>query len=125
MSLSGVTMRMSRTMMLETLRQDYIRTAWSKGLRERVIIARHSLKNALIPVVTIAAFQIPIMIGGSVIIEQIFSLPGMGRYFLDAIAGRDYTIVSGINLVIATVVMVNNLITDMTYGFLDPRVRYR
>lgn len=125
MSLSGITMRMSRTMMLETLRQDYIRTAWAKGLRERMVISRHAMKNALIPVVTIAAFQIPMMIGGSVIIEQIFSLPGMGRYFLDAISGRDYTIVSGINLVIGTVVLLNNLVTDMTYSFLDPRVRFK
>ena len=125
MSLSGITMRMSRTMMLETLRQDYIRTAWAKGLRERLVISRHAMKNALIPVVTIAAFQIPMMIGGSVIIEQIFSLPGMGRYFLDAISGRDYTIVSGINLVIGTVVLLNNLATDLTYSFLDPRVRFK
>ncbi len=125
MSLSGVTMRMARTMMLEVLRQDYIRTAWAKGLRERVVIFRHTLKNAMIPVVTIAAFQIPMLIGGSVIIEQIFNLPGMGRYFLEAISQRDYTIVSGINLVIATVVLLNNIITDLTYSFLDPRIRYR
>jgi peptide/nickel transport system permease protein len=125
MVLSGYTMRMTRTMMLEVLRQDYIRTAWSKGLRERVVIIRHALKNALIPVVSIAALQIPVLIGGSVIIEQIFSLPGMGRYFLEAIADRDYTIVSGINLVVASVVLLNNLVTDMTYAYLDPRVQYR
>ena len=125
MVLSGYTMRMTRTMMLEVLRQDYIRTAWSKGLRERVVIVRHALKNALIPVVSIAALQIPVLIGGSVIIEQIFSLPGMGRYFLEAIADRDYTIVSGINLVVASVVLLNNLMTDMTYAYLDPRVQYR
>jgi peptide/nickel transport system permease protein len=125
MVLSGYTMRMTRTMMLEVLRQDYIRTAWSKGLRERVVIVRHALKNALIPVVSIAALQIPVLIGGSVIIEQIFSLPGMGRYFLEAIADRDYTIVSGINLVVASVVLLNNLMTDLTYAYLDPRVQYR
>jgi len=125
MVLSGYTMRMTRTMMLEVLRQDYIRTAWSKGLRERVVIVRHALKNALIPVVSIAALQIPVLIGGSVIIEQIFSLPGMGRYFLEAIADRDYTIVSGINIVVASVVLLNNLVTDMTYAYLDPRVQYR
>jgi peptide/nickel transport system permease protein len=125
MALSGYTMRMTRTMMLEVLRQDYIRTAWSKGLRERLVITRHAMKNALIPVVTISTLQIPVLIGGEVIIEQIFSLPGIGRYFLDAIANRDYTIVSGINLVVATVVLANNLLTDMTYGFLDPRVHYK
>jgi len=125
MVLSGYTMRMTRTMMLEVLRQDYIRTAWAKGLRERIVIFRHALKNALIPVVSIAALQIPVLIGGSVIIEQIFSLPGMGRYFLEAIADRDYTIVSGINLVVASVVLLNNLMTDMTYAYLDPRVQYR
>jgi len=125
MVLSGYTMRMTRTMMLEVLRQDYIRTAWAKGLRERVVILRHALKNALIPVISIAALQIPVLIGGSVIIEQIFCLPGMGRYFLDAIADRDYTIVSGINLVVATIVLLNNLATDITYGFLDPRVQYK
>jgi peptide/nickel transport system permease protein len=125
MALSGFTMRMTRTMMLEVLRQDYIRTAWAKGLKERLIIIRHAMKNALIPVISIAALQIPVLIGGEVIIEQIFSLPGIGRYFLDAIANRDYTIVSGINLVVATVVLANNLFTDLTYGFLDPRVHYR
>lgn len=125
MALSGYTMRMTRTMMLEVLRQDYIRTAWAKGLRERVVIIRHAMKNALIPVVSIAALQIPVLIGGEVIIEQIFSLPGIGRYFLDAISNRDYTIVSGINLVVASVVLINNLATDLTYGMLDPRVHYK
>jgi len=125
MYLSGYTMRMTRTMMLEVLRQDYIRTAWSKGLRERVVVMRHALKNALIPVVSIAALQIPVLISGTVIIEQIFSLPGMGRYFLNAIADRDYVIVSGVTLVVALSVLLNNLATDLSYAFLDPRVRYR
>jgi len=125
MYLSGYTMRMTRTMMLEVLRQDYIRTAWSKGLREGVIVMRHALKNALIPVVSIAALQIPILISGTVIIEEIFCLPGMGRYFLDAIADRDYVIVSSVTLVVALSVLVNNLVTDLTYAYLDPRVRYR
>lgn len=125
MGMSGLTMRMTRTMMLEVLRQDYIRTAWAKGLSERTVIFRHGLKNALIPVVTLVGFQVPVLIGGTVIIEQIFSLPGMGRYFLDAIVARDYTAISGVNVVLATVVLFNNLLIDLTYGYLDPRVHYR
>ena len=125
MVLSGTTMRMTRTMALEVLRQDYIRTAWSKGLKERVVVMRHVLKNALIPVVTLVGFQLPILIGGSVILEQIFVLPGIGTLLLDAIQKRDYPIVSGINLFIATAVVFTNLLIDLTYGYLDPRVRYR
>jgi len=125
MAMAGTTMRMLRTTMLEVLRQDYIRTAWAKGLRERIVISRHALKNALIPVVTIIAGQIPVMIGGSVIIEQIFNLPGMGRLFLDSITGRDYAFVSGINVFLATIGMFIILITDLSYAYLDPRIRYR
>ena len=125
MVLSGTTMRMTRTMALEVLRQDYIRTAWSKGLREKIVVMRHVLKNALIPVVTIVGFQLPILIGGSVIIEQIFVLPGIGTLLLDSISKRDYPIVSGINLFLATAVVLINLLIDLTYAFLDPRVRYR
>jgi len=123
--LSGTTMRMTRTMALEVLRQDYIRTAWSKGLREKIVVLRHVLKNALIPVVTIVGFQLPILIGGSVIIEQIFVLPGLGSFLLDSISKRDYPIISGINLFFATAVVLINLLIDLTYAFLDPRVRYR
>jgi peptide/nickel transport system permease protein len=123
--LSGTTMRMTRTMALEVLRQDYIRTAWSKGLREKIVVLRHVLKNALIPVVTIVGFQLPILIGGSVIIEQIFVLPGLGTLLLDSISKRDYPIISGINLFFATAVVLINLLIDLTYAFLDPRVRYR
>ena len=125
MVLSGTTMRMTRTMALEVLRQDYIRTAWSKGLEEKVVVMRHVLKNALIPVVTIVGFQLPILIGGSVILEQIFVLPGIGTLLLDAIQKRDYPVVSGINLFIATAVVLINLLIDLSYAFLDPRVRYR
>jgi peptide/nickel transport system permease protein len=124
MVLSGYTMRMTRTMMLEVLRQDYIRTAWSKGLKERTIISRHALKNALIPVVSFTGLQLPILIGGEVILEQIFSLPGIGRLFLESISLRDYTIVSGVTLVIAIAVLLSNLLVDLSYGFLDPRVQY-
>lgn len=124
-AMAGVTMRMTRTMMLEVLRQDYIRTAWSKGLRERVVVIRHALKNALIPVVTIFGLQLPVMIGGAVIIEQIFVLPGIGRLMLEAINARDYPIVSGVMVFVATAVLLINLIVDLSYAFLDPRIHYR
>ena len=122
---AAATMRMTRTMMLEVLRQDYVRTAWSKGLKERVIVVRHVIKNALIPVVTLIGLQLPILVGGSVIMENIFNLPGLGRLLLDALVDRDYPMVSGINLVFASGVVVINLFVDLLYGFLDPRVRHR
>jgi peptide/nickel transport system permease protein len=125
MVMSGTSMRMTRTMMLEVLRQDYIRTAWSKGLNERAVVIRHALKNALIPVVTILGLQVPVLIGGSVIIEQIFVFPGIGRYLVEAIGRRDYPVISGINLVMATFVLVVNLVVDLAYAYLDPRVQYR
>ena len=118
------TMRMTRTMMLEVLRQDYIRTAWAKGLNERVVVMRHALKNALIPVATLVGFQLPILIGGSVIIEQIFVLPGIGRLLVSALSQREYHLVSAINLMLATAVIVINLMIDLIYPYLDPRVRY-
>ena len=121
---AAATMRMTRTMMLEVLRQDYIRTAWAKGLRERVVVLRHSVKNALIPVVTLIGLQLPILIGGSVIMENIFSLPGLGRLLLTALDTRDYPMVSGANLVFATAVVLFNLLIDLLYSYLDPRVRY-
>ncbi len=121
---AAATMRMTRTMMLEVLRQDYIRTAWSKGLKERVVIIRHAIKNALIPVVTLIGLQLPLLVGGSVIIEEIFNLPGIGRMFLDALEGRDYPVVQGVNLFFGGVVLLTILLTDMIYPYLDPRVRY-
>ena len=124
-AMSAGTMRLTRTMMLEVLRQDYVRTARSKGLKERVVIYRHSVKNALIPIVTVVGGQIPILVGGSVIIENIFVLPGLGRLFVDALAQRDYPMVSGINLFFGTVILLNNLFIDLLYPFVDPRVRYR
>ena len=122
--LAATTMRMTRTMMLEVLRQDYIRTAWSKGLKERVVVVRHAVKNALIPVVTLIGLQLPILVGGAVIMENIFNLPGIGRLLLDALNDRDYPMVSGINLFFATMVVGVNLFIDLFYAFLDPRVRY-
>ena len=123
--LSAATMRMTRTMMLEVLRQDYIRTAWSKGLKERVVIIRHAVKNALIPVVTLIGLQMPILVGGSVIMENIFNLPGLGRLMVAALEDRDYPVVSGVNLFFATMVMGINLLIDLIYPVLDPRVRYK
>ena len=121
---SAATMRMTRTMMLEVLRQDYIRTAWSKGLRERVVIIRHTIKNALIPVITLIGLQLPILVGGAVIMENIFNLPGIGRLLVNALNERDYPMVSGVNLFFATGVVLLNLLIDMIYPYLDPRVRY-
>ena len=125
MTMAGTTMRMTRTMMLEVLKQDYIRTAWAKGLKERLVVARHALKNAVIPVVTVIGAELPVLVGGAVIIETIFALPGMGRLMIDALQARDYTTISGVNLVIAAVVVIANLLVDLSYAFLDPRVRYR
>ncbi|MBA7573566.1 Glutathione transport system permease protein GsiC [subsurface metagenome] len=125
MGIAGMSMRMTRTMMLEVLRQDYIRTAWSKGLRERAVILRHALKNALIPVITIIGPQLWVMLGGAVIIEQIFGLPGIGRLFFRSITMRDYTMVSGIMFFLSTFTVFVNLAVDLAYGYLDPRIRYR
>ncbi len=122
--LSGTVMRLTRAQMLEVLRQDYIRTAWAKGLRERTVITRHAMKNALIPVVTVVGLQLPFLIGGAVIVESIFSIPGTGRYLLSAIQGLDYTVVQGVVLIIAIAVVVSNLLVDLTYAYLDPRIRY-
>ena len=121
---AAATMRMTRTMMLEVLRQDYIRTAWAKGLKERVVIMRHALKNALIPVVTLIGLQLPLLVGGAVIMENIFNLPGIGRLMVNALINREYPMVSGINLVFATMVVGVNLMIDLIYPYLDPRVRY-
>ena len=123
-AMSAATMRMTRTMMLEVLRQDYIRTAWSKGLNERVVVLRHAVKNALIPVVTGIGMSLPLLVGGSVIIENIFNLPGLGRLTVVALNDRDYPVVSGVNLFFATAVVGINLMIDLIYPYLDPRVRY-
>ena len=124
MTMSGMTMRMTRTVMLEVLRQDYIRTAWSKGLRERVVVLRHALKNALIPVITIIGMGIPTLVGGTVIIENIFSLPGMGNLLMNAVQDRDYTVVNGVLLILGIVLVFINLAVDLAYGIIDPRIHY-
>jgi peptide/nickel transport system permease protein len=125
MALAGVTMRMTRTMMLEVLRQDYIRTAWAKGLGERVVVLRHTLKNALIPVITMIGLQVPFLIGGTVIIERIFVLPGMGRLIIDAVQHRDCPVINGIMFIFAAILVLVNLMVDLTYAYLDPRVHYK
>jgi peptide/nickel transport system permease protein len=118
-------MRMTRAMMLEVQRQDYIRTATAKGLRERVVLTRHSLRNALMPVVTIFGLQMAFLMGGTVIFESIFSLPGMGRYLIEAVTRRDYAVVQGVTLIFAISVVLINLFVDISYTFLDPRTRAR
>jgi peptide/nickel transport system permease protein len=124
LSLSAVTMRMTRTMMLEVLRQDYIRTARAKGLAENVVVLRHALRNCLIPVVTLIGLQAPLLIGGAVILEQIFVVPGMGLLLLEAVFQRDYPVVTGVFLVVGIAILAINLLVDLTYGFLDPKVRH-
>jgi peptide/nickel transport system permease protein len=122
---AGPIMRIMRSALLEVLRQDYIRTAWSKGLPERAIVLRHALKNALIPVVSLIGLQMPLYIGGSVIIEAIFRLPGVGLFFFEALTRLDYPVVQSVNLIIAAMVVGLNLAIDLSYAFLDPRIRYR
>jgi peptide/nickel transport system permease protein len=122
-ALSAMTMRMTRTMMLEVLRQDYVRTAWAKGLPERLVMVRHALLNALIPVVTLVGLQAPVLIGGAVIVEHIFSIPGMGSLMLEAVSQRDYPVVTGVFLVVGVSLLLINLAVDLTYGLLDPRLR--
>jgi len=121
---AGPIMRIMRSALLEVMRQDYIRTAWSKGLPERAIVLRHALKNAMIPVVTLVGLQTPLYIGGSVIIEAIFRLPGIGLFFFDALMRLDYPVVQSVNLIVAAIVVGLNLAIDLTYAFLDPRIRY-
>jgi len=122
---AGTNMRMIRSMMLEVLRQDYIRTAWAKGLKERVIIIRHTLKNALIPVVTTLGIMLSFLVGGTIVIERVFSLPGLGYLLVESTLRRDYTIVSGVILCFAGFMVLVNLAIDLTYGYLDPRIRYK
>lgn len=123
-SLAGGVMRLTRTSMLDVVRQDYIRTAWSKGMRERTVIVRHALKNAMIPVVTIVGLQVALVFGGTVIIESIFQVPGVGRFFYDAVINRDYPALQGVIFFIALIIVSANLLVDLAYGYLDPRIRY-
>jgi peptide/nickel transport system permease protein len=117
--------RQTRSSLLEVLQQDYIRTAWSKGLRERVIIFRHALKNALIPVITLAGLGISSIFGGSVLIETVFTIPGMGQLAVNSILRRDYMVAQSVTLLMALVVIIANMLIDLSYGLVDPRIRYR
>jgi peptide/nickel transport system permease protein len=117
-------MRLTRGMLLEVLRQDYVRTAWAKGLAERVVVMKHGLRNAIIPVVTLLGTQLPQVIGGTVIIETVFGLPGMSRFLFDAINQRDYPVIQGVNLVVISTIVIVNLTVDALYAVLDPRIRY-
>lgn len=122
---SAQVMRITRASLLDVLGHDYVRTARAKGLTNRLVIIRHAFKNALIPVVTVVGAQVGYLLGGAVVTEQVFSLPGIGRLVLDAVYQRDYPVVQGAVLVIAVIFMVTNLVVDMLYGYLDPRIRYR
>ena len=121
---SAIIMRMTRSSMLEVLREDYIRTAWSKGLSEQRIIIGHALKNSFIPVITLVGQQFSILLGGTVIIETIFLLPGVGNMTLDAVIFRDYTLVQGAVIFFGGIMVVMNLLVDISYAWFDPRIRY-
>jgi peptide/nickel transport system permease protein len=116
--------RQMRSSMLEIIQQDYIRTAWSKGLREQTVIIRHAMKNSLIPVITLIGMGVGITFGGSIVIETVFAIPGVGRLFVSSIFGQDYVVVQAITLVIAVIVLLANLIVDISYGWFDPRIRH-
>ncbi|MCX7911346.1 MAG: ABC transporter permease [Dehalococcoidales bacterium] len=119
------TTRQTRSSMLEVMRQDYIRTAWAKGLKEQIVIIRHALKNGLIPVLTLAGLHLSSIVGGSVLVESVFNIPGMGRLAVYSVINRDFQVVQGVTLVIAAAIVLVNLIVDISYGWLDPRIRYR
>lgn len=115
--------RYTRSSMLETMGQDYLRTARAKGLSEPVVTIRHALRNSLLPVITLLGVQIPYLLGGTVAVETIFALPGVGRLALDSVISRDYPVILTINLLVAVLVLIGNLLTDIAYGLADPRVR--
>jgi len=122
---AAVTTRMTRSTLLDVLREDYIRTAWAKGLRERVIVIRHALKNAMLPVITLIGTEFAFLIGGLVVTETVFTLNGVGRFVVDAVAHRDYPVVQALVFVIAFGFVIVNLLIDLTYAWFDPRIRYR
>jgi ABC-type dipeptide/oligopeptide/nickel transport system permease component len=121
---AAIIARLTRASMLEVIRQDYIRTARAKGLKERVVITGHALKNSLIPVTTVLGPLMAAWLTGSFIIETIFSLPGIGRFFVTSIADRDYTLIMGTILIYAVLLIFMNIMVDISYAFLDPRIRY-
>ena len=121
---AAVTTRMTRSTVLEVLREDYIRTAWAKGLRERAVVIRHALKNAMLPVITLIGTEFAFLIGGLVVTETVFTLNGVGRFVVDAVAHRDYPVVQALVFLIAFCFVVVNLLIDLAYAWLDPRIRY-
>jgi len=125
MALSAVLMRQLRSSLLEVLQQDYVRVARAKGLEEKIVVGRHALKNALIPVVTVIGLKTGRLFGGAVVVETIFALPGLGRLAADSIFFRDFPMLQGVVLILALAVLSANLLTDVLYAFLDPRIRYR
>jgi peptide/nickel transport system permease protein len=122
---AAVTTRMTRSTVLEVLREDYIRTAWAKGLRERAVVIRHALKNAMLPVITLIGTEFAFLIGGLVVTETVFTLNGVGRFVVDAVAHRDYPVVQALVFLIAFGFVIVNLLVDLTYAWFDPRIRYR
>jgi peptide/nickel transport system permease protein len=124
LAIGAIIMRFLRSQLLEVLRQDYVRTAWSKGLRERGVILRHALKNALIPVVTVISLLLAMVASGNIVLETLFQLPGIGFYVVNAIQQYDYPVVQGVVLVVAAGLVFVNLLVDMAYAWLDPRIRY-
>lgn len=121
---AAIIARMTRSAMLEVLREDYVRTAWAKGLSLRAILSVHAFRNALLPVITLASIEFGNLLGGTVVMETIFTLPGMGRYLVDAIFHRDYPVVQTIIVLMGVLFVLINLVTDLLYGFFDPRIRY-
>ena len=122
--LSGSVMRYTRSTILEVLRQDYVRTAYAKGLENRVVIVRHVLRNAMMPVVTVIGLQLPVVIGGTIIIESVYSIPGMGRYYISSINSLDFPVIQAINVVVALFTVFSILLVDLLYSVLNPRIRY-
>jgi peptide/nickel transport system permease protein len=122
---SAVATRMTRSAMLEVLREDYIRTARAKGLWEKLILSRHALKNAMLPVMTVIGLEFAFLMGGLVVTEQVFNLNGLGLLFVQAVSHRDYTLVQALVLLVATVFIVVNFLMDLMYAWVDPRIRYR
>jgi peptide/nickel transport system permease protein len=120
----AVIARQTRSSMLEVIRQDYIRTAWSKGLGERLVIMRHALKNSLIPVITLMGIGLGLVFGGSVLVETVFAIPGVGRLLVSSVFAKDYVVIQSGTLIIASIIVMINLIVDIAYGWLDPRIRY-
>jgi len=124
LALSATLARLMRSSMLEVLRQDYIRTARSKGLRERVILSKHALKNAMLPVVTLFGLQLGFLLGGTVVLESIFALPGLGTLLLDSVIRKDFTQLQGLVLFFSVVIIIINIAVDLSYAWFDPRIRY-